>query len=57
MKKPSAGIASQVELKTIQPISATERQGKISDLFTIWFGSNIMMLSVITGSLAVCMFN
>ncbi|WP_413742004.1 purine-cytosine permease family protein [Sodalis sp. RH15] len=57
MKRQFASVISPVELKTIQPISSTERQGKISDLFTIWFGSNIMMLTVITGSLAVCVFN
>ncbi|XBS71754.1 cytosine permease [Acerihabitans sp. KWT182] len=49
-------MTPHVEIKTIQPINSAERKGKISDLFTIWFGSNIMMLSVITGSLAVCMF-
>ena len=56
MKILSTRNTSSLELETIQPIGTEERHGKISDLFTIWFGSNIMMLSVITGSLAVSMF-
>ncbi|WP_241825920.1 purine-cytosine permease family protein [Izhakiella australiensis] len=54
--KNSASV-STVELSTIQPIPLSERHGKPRDLFTIWFGSNIMLLTVITGSLAVSVFH
>lgn len=50
-------VATTIELSTIQPIPAHERHGKPRDLFTIWFGSNIMLLTVITGALAVSIFH
>ncbi|CAE6816185.1 purine-cytosine permease family protein [Paraburkholderia domus] len=46
----------RLEQSTIQPIPAAERHGKASDLFTIWFGSNIMLLTIVTGALAVTVF-
>lgn len=46
----------RVEDRTIQPIPAGERHGKMSDLFTIWFGSNIMLLTVATGILATAAY-
>jgi NCS1 family nucleobase:cation symporter-1 len=46
----------RLEQSTIQPIPASERHGKASDLFTIWFGSNIMLLTIVTGALAVTVF-
>ncbi|MBG6288917.1 cytosine permease [Pseudomonas nitroreducens] len=48
--------ATTLELSTIQPIAAHERHGRARDLFTIWFGSNIMLLTVVTGALAVTVF-
>ncbi len=48
--------STSIELHTIQQIAANERHGKVSDLFTIWFGSNIMLLTVVTGALAVTIF-
>ncbi|MGL6019498.1 MAG: purine-cytosine permease family protein [Gibbsiella quercinecans] len=56
MQPAPSQTAATVEFNTIQPISSSERHGKVSDLFTIWFGSNIMLLTVITGSLAVTIF-
>ncbi|GAA3591851.1 cytosine permease [Gibbsiella greigii] len=56
MQPAPSQTATTVEFNTIQPISSSERHGKVSDLFTIWFGSNIMLLTVITGSLAVTIF-
>ncbi|WP_193323360.1 purine-cytosine permease family protein [Erwinia endophytica] len=53
----SIASASSVELSTIQPIPHAARHGKPRDLFTIWFGSNIMLLTVITGALAVSVFH
>jgi NCS1 family nucleobase:cation symporter-1 len=47
---------AQLEQNTIQPIPQSERHGRASDLFTIWFGSNIMMLTIVTGALAVTVF-
>jgi len=49
--------STSIELSTIQPIPAHQRHGKPRDLFTIWFGSNIMLLTVITGALAVSIFH
>ncbi|WP_372437177.1 cytosine permease [Pseudomonas chlororaphis subsp. aureofaciens] len=48
--------AATIELSTIQQISLHERHGKARDLFTIWFGANIMLLTVVTGALAVTVF-
>lgn len=48
--------AATLELSTIQPIARHERHGRARDLFTIWFGSNIMLLTVVTGALAVTVF-
>ena len=46
----------RLEINTIQPIPLDERHGKASDLFTVWFGSNVMLLTVITGGLSVTVF-
>lgn len=45
-----------IEDKTIQPIPEAERHGRFRDLFTIWFGSNIMVLTIVTGALATTVF-
>jgi NCS1 family nucleobase:cation symporter-1 len=47
---------THLEESTIQPIPLSERHGSAKDLFTIWFGSNIMMLTIVTGSLATTVF-
>lgn len=47
---------TQLESRTIQPIASHQRHGKSRDLFTIWFGSNITLLTVVTGGLAVTVF-
>src|SRR5580658_7872462 len=44
------------EASTIHPIALDQRHGTARDLFTVWFGSNIMMLTIITGALAVTVF-
>ncbi|MGE4480601.1 purine-cytosine permease family protein [Acidocella sp.] len=46
----------KVEQHTIYQIPLDQRHGTWRDLFTIWFGSNIMMLTIITGSLATAVF-
>lgn len=38
-----------VEVRTIDHVPENERHGKARDLFTVWFGSNIMLLTVASG--------
>jgi nucleobase:cation symporter-1, NCS1 family len=47
---------TRLEISTIQPIALDQRHGKARDLFTVWFGSNIMLLTIVTGGLAVTVF-
>ncbi|PWW12516.1 purine-cytosine permease family protein [Mangrovibacter plantisponsor] len=56
-KPVDSASTTTIELSTIQPIPLNERHGKPQNLFTIWFGSNIMLLTVITGALAVSIFH
>ncbi|MFF2843648.1 purine-cytosine permease family protein [Paenarthrobacter sp. NPDC057981] len=55
MNTPVAEVP-RLEDKTIQPIPLNERHGKARDLFTIWFGSNIMIMTIVTGGLATTVF-
>jgi NCS1 family nucleobase:cation symporter-1 len=48
--------ATRLELSTIQPIPLDQRHGTSADLFTVWFGSNLMLLTIVTGGLAVTVF-
>jgi NCS1 family nucleobase:cation symporter-1 len=48
--------ATQIEIETIRPIPAEQRHGTARDLFTVWFGSNLMLLTIVTGGLAVTVF-
>lgn len=57
MKSSQTGSAENLELSTIQPIPLDKRHGRPRDLFTIWFGSNIMLLTIITGAMAVQIFH
>src|ERR1700735_2441422 len=47
---------TRLELPTIQPIALDQRHGKARDLFTVWFGSNVMLLTIVTGGLSVTVF-
>jgi nucleobase:cation symporter-1, NCS1 family len=47
---------TRLEISTIQPIALDQRHGSARDLFTVWFGSNVMLLTIITGGLAVTVF-
>src|SRR5579863_10650017 len=47
---------TRIEHHTIYPIPASERHGRARDLFTVWFGSNIMILTIVTGALATVRF-
>jgi NCS1 family nucleobase:cation symporter-1 len=48
--------ATRIERHTIYPIPLNERHGRARDLFTLWFGSNIMILTIVTGALATTLF-
>lgn len=48
--------ATRLEINTIQPIPVDARHGTARDLFSIWFGSNLMLLTIVTGGLAVTVF-
>ena len=39
-----------IEQHTIQQIPLNARYGKARDLFTLWFGGNLMLLTFVTGS-------
>lgn len=45
-----------IEHNTIQPIPKDKRHGTFSYLFTIWFGINMNLLTVVTGALATTLF-
>ncbi len=47
---------ASLELSTIQPIPLDQRHGTARDLFTVWFGTNFMLLTIVTGGLAVTVF-
>jgi nucleobase:cation symporter-1, NCS1 family len=47
---------AHLEISTIRPIPLDQRHGTAGDLFTIWFGSNLMLLTIVTGGLAVTVF-
>jgi NCS1 family nucleobase:cation symporter-1 len=49
--------AGRLEISTIQPIPPDQRHGTARDLFTVWFGSNLMLLTIVTGGLAVTVFH
>lgn len=48
--------ARHLEVHTIQPIARDARHGTARDLFTVWFGSNLTLLTIVTGGLAVTVF-
>jgi NCS1 family nucleobase:cation symporter-1 len=49
--------ATRLEISTIQQIPLDQRHGTAADLFTVWFGSNLMLLTIVTGGLAVTVFH
>lgn len=46
-----------IEQHTIQQIPLNARYGKARDLFTLWFGGNLMLLTFVTGSVSVTIFH
>lgn len=49
--------AVTIEQRTIYPIPHSERIGHPRDLFSVWFGTNTTVLTVITGALATVVFH
>lgn len=47
---------SVLEKHTIGYVPPSERHGKVRDLFTLWFGTNIAPLPVVTGAAGVTVF-
>jgi len=54
---PSQNKASRVEQHTIYQIPLDERHGRPGQLFTLWFGANLNVLTVVTGALATTIFH
>ena len=48
---------SYIENETIYPIPPDRRHGTARYLFTLWFGANVKILTIITGSLATTAFH
>jgi NCS1 family nucleobase:cation symporter-1 len=48
--------ATKLEINTIQEIPVDQRHGRSRDLFTVWFGTNLQLLAIVTGGLAVTVF-
>ncbi len=46
-----------IEQHTIHPIPLDERHGTAGQLFTLWFGANLNVLTVVTGALATTLFH
>jgi NCS1 family nucleobase:cation symporter-1 len=46
-----------IEQHTIYPIPLGERHGRAGQLFTLWFGANLNVLTVVTGALATTLFH
>jgi trigonelline permease len=48
--------APMLEQHTIGFVQASDRHGKVRDLFTLWFGTNIAPLPIVTGALGPSLF-
>lgn len=46
----------RIEQHTIFPIPLDERHGKARQLFSLWFGANLNVLTIVTGALATTVF-
>jgi len=52
-----ANKSPRVEQHTIYQIPLDQRHGKARQLFTLWFGANLNVLTVVTGALATTIFH
>src|ERR1700751_4851991 len=50
-------MSARIEQHTIYQIPLDQRHGKPHQLFTLWFGANLNVLTVVTGALATTMFH
>ena len=55
-RSKSGESISSIEENTIQQVPLDQRHGRNRDMFTIWFGTNIMILAIVTGALATTVF-
>jgi NCS1 family nucleobase:cation symporter-1 len=53
----TANKSPRVEQHTIYQIPLDQRHGKARQLFTLWFGANLNVLTVVTGALATTIFH
>ncbi|MEU2084300.1 cytosine permease [Streptomyces albus] len=51
------GRPPAVEQHTIDHVPDSERHGRVRDLFTMWFGTNIAPLPLVTGAMGVQVFH
>ncbi|MDE2305875.1 MAG: cytosine permease [Gammaproteobacteria bacterium] len=56
MRTDRSDVATRIERHTIYPIPLDQRHGRASQLFTLWFGANLNVLTVVTGALATTLF-
>jgi len=49
--------AFAIESNSIDYVDPSQRHGKVRDLFTLWFCTNIAPLAVITGAMSMLTFN
>ena len=49
-------MSARIEQHTIYQIPLDRRHGKAHQLFTLWFGANLNVLTVVTGALATTLF-
>ena len=50
-------MSSRIEQHTIYQIPLDQRHGKARQLFTLWFGANLNVLTVVTGALGTTIFH
>lgn len=55
--RSSSQTSSRIEQHTIYQIPLDQRHGKPQQLFTLWFGANLNVLTVVTGALATTIFH
>jgi nucleobase:cation symporter-1, NCS1 family len=54
---PGQNQVTRVEKHTIYQIPLDQRHGRARHLFTLWFGANMNVLTVVTGALATTVFH
>jgi NCS1 family nucleobase:cation symporter-1 len=56
MATPGEAPAATIEANSIGFVPLDERHGRVRDLFTLWFTTNIAPLPVVTGAMAIQVF-